>query len=65
MIEYYHLRVKGGVRMLLSADGEWCESWDGHMWGVNPLKKGTCVMRAEDGSCERVMLSRIEYKVEV
>ena len=55
-MRYYHIKTDGGVGDLLSVGGVWCESWDGHVYGEDMLKRSTFVLSGLGGEMHRMVV---------
>ena len=55
-VRYYHIKTDGGVGDLLSVGGVWCESWDGHVYGEDMLKRSTFVLSGLGGEMHRMVV---------
>jgi hypothetical protein len=62
-VEYYHMKVEGGMESLLSVDGQWCEAWDGYGYDVPNKVKGYVVMKNEKKECTRYFVREVKYEV--
>lgn len=62
-IEYYHMKVEGGIASLLSVDDQWCESWDGYGQDVSHEVKGYIVLRNSNKECTRYIINKMKYDV--